>query len=80
MAVPRDGKLRFAGVHDADHLAVAPHGELGGELVIVRPLARGRAVECEIVAADGDRLPGLKLGNSLDAPLRLADDAEQRDA
>ena len=34
----------------------------------------------QIVAADRDRLPGLELGNTLAAKLRLANNAQQRDA
>jgi len=37
IAVPREGKLRLAGSHHADELAVAPHGEMGGKIAVVRP-------------------------------------------
>src|SRR5262245_64789482 len=50
------------------------------EIAVVRALAVPDAVEVKIVAPDGDRLPGLKLRNAFEAPLRLADDTEQRDA
>ena len=59
---------------------MAAHGEVRGELAVVRSLALVHAVEIQFVAADRDRLPGLELGDALAAPLRLADDPEQRDA
>src|SRR5262249_12955688 len=63
----------------ADEVAMATHGEMSGEFAVVRPLPRGHAVEMKIVAADRHRLSGLEFGNPLEAPLRLGDDAEERD-
>ena len=67
--------MRFAGRITPIVLAQPTHGELGGKLAVVRPLAVGHVVEVELVAADRDRLAGLELRDPLDAPLRLADDA-----
>src|SRR5262245_64762867 len=60
-------------LHDANDVAVAPHGEVRGEFAVVRSLARGHAVELNIIAADRDRLPGFDLRDSLEAPLALAE-------
>jgi hypothetical protein len=76
---PREGKLRFAGSMIPTIVAVPPHGEMGGKFAIVRALPRGHAVELQVISTNGDRLPRLELGNPLDAPLRLANNTEERE-
>src|SRR4029434_9581218 len=69
-------KAEFGGLHRADDVAVAAHGEMAGEVEVVRALARRHAVELKLIAADRDGLAGLELRDALQAPLRLPDDAE----
>src|SRR6266508_5336068 len=73
-------KAALGRLHHPDEIAVAPHGEMGGEVAVVRALTRRHAVELKLIAPDRDGLAGLELRDALQAPLRLADDAEQRDA
>src|SRR5262249_57806013 len=73
------GEAALGRFHGADDVAVASHGEMSGEFTVVRPLARGHAVEVKIIAADRHRLSGLKFRNPLEAPFRLPDYPPERD-
>ena len=59
---------------------MTPDREMGGKIAVVGTLPRGQPIELEIIAPDRDRLSRPEFRDALKAPLRLADNPEQRDA